>query len=89
MNNTENQIISVEDEKTVDKHGGFDISDEGQNLGGGKGKTGIAQTPGDNQHPLGNDTGQFNSEGEFSKTDQSIAQVAPGQTTTYTDQGGG
>ncbi len=65
-----NQETDARDDKT------FDVSDKGQNLGGGKGdeKTINVGTSDDNL--------------EFSKTDQSISQAAPGQTATNTNQGG-
>lgn len=88
-NNQDNKKIVDIPPKAEDEKSGFEVSDQGQNLGGGKGKTGLGQTSGSNQHPLGGDVGQFDDEDEFSKTDQTIAQIAPGQTTTYKDQGGG
>ena len=55
---------------------GFEVSNLGQNLGGGKG----------DERTI--DVGEKNDGGEFSKTDQSITQAAPGQTATNTNQGG-
>ncbi len=54
---------------------GFEVSDQGQNIGGGKDERKI-------------DVGEINDGNEFSKTDQSITQAAPGQTATNTTQGG-
>ncbi len=87
--NQENKKIVDIEPKAEDENSGFEVNNLGQNLGGGKGKTGLGQMSGSNQHPLGNDAGQFDDEDEFSTTDQSVAQVAPGQTATYKNQGGG
>lgn len=54
---------------------GFEVTNQGQNLGGGKDERTI-------------DVGEKSDGKEFSKTDQSITQAAPGQTTTNTTQGG-
>lgn len=54
---------------------GFEVTNQGQNLGGGKSPEG------------GQKIGQFTDDDDFSTTDQTIAQAAPGQTTTSTDQG--
>ena len=54
---------------------GFEVTNQGQNLGGGKDERTI-------------DVGETSDGGEFSKTDQSITQAAPGQTVTNTNQGG-
>ena len=56
---------------------GFEPTNRGQNLGGGKGDErtiDVGEKADDND--------------DFSKTDQSIAQAAPGQTATNTNQGG-
>ena len=53
---------------------GFEVSNEGQNLGGGKDERKI-------------DVGGTSDGDEFSKTDQSISQAAPGQTMNSTNQG--
>lgn len=45
---------------------GFEVSDQGQNIGGGKDERKI-------------DVGEINDGNEFSKTDQSITQAAPGK----------
>jgi len=55
---------------------GFEVTNQGQNLGGGKG----------DERTI--DVGEKNDGGEFSKTDQSITQAAPGQMVTNTNQGG-
>jgi len=55
---------------------GFEVTNQGQNLGGGKG----------DERTI--DVGETADGGDFSKTDQSITQAAPGQTTTNTTQGG-
>ncbi len=52
---------------------GFEVTNEGQNLGGGKDERTI---------DLGADDAD-----DFSKTDQSITQAAPGQTMNSTNQG--
>ncbi len=54
----------------------FEVTNQGQNLGGGKG----------DERTI--DVGETDDGGDFSKTDQSITQAAPGQTTTNTTQGG-
>ena len=54
---------------------GFEVTNQGQNLGGGKDERTI-------------DAGEIGDGNEFSKTDQSITQAAPGQTVTNTTQGG-
>lgn len=53
---------------------GFEVTNEGQNLGGGKDERTI-------------DVGGTNDGDDFSKTDQSITQAAPGQTMNSTNQG--
>lgn len=58
----------------------FEVSNQGQNIGGGKGASAGDRNPANNQNQLGGD------EDEFRKTDQTIAQAAPGQ--TMTNQGG-
>lgn len=55
---------------------GFEVSNLGQNLGGGKG----------DERTI--DVGEKDDGNEFSQTDQSISQAAPGQTATNTNQGG-
>jgi hypothetical protein len=54
---------------------GFEVTNQGQNIGGGKSERMI-------------DVGETSDGKEFSKTDQSISQAAPGQTVTNTTQGG-
>jgi hypothetical protein len=58
------------------KNEGFEVTNQGQNLGGGKSDERMI------------DAGETSDGEEFSKTDQSIAQAAPGQTLTNTTQGG-
>jgi len=78
---TNNQNINNLDETNSDRttaendSKGFEVTNQGQNLGGGKGERTI-------------DVGETDDGGEFSKTDQSITQAAPGQTATNTNQGG-
>lgn len=55
---------------------GFEVTDQAQNLGGG----------GKDERTI--DVGETSDGREFSKTDQSITQAAPGQTVTNTNQGG-
>ncbi len=89
MTNDAENMTNVSDNKNDLVEGKTSmVTDQGQNLGGGKGQTGSSQLAEGRDHSLGSDAGQFDDEDEFSKTDQSIAQAAPGQTTTYTDQGG-
>jgi hypothetical protein len=54
---------------------GFEVTNQGQNLGGGNSERTI-------------DVGETDDGNDFSKTDQSITQAAPGQTVTNTNQGG-
>ena len=70
LRETGGQTASEEESK------GFEVSNQGQNLGGGKG----------DERTI--DVSEKNDGGEFSKTDQSITQAAPGQTATNTNQGG-
>jgi hypothetical protein len=58
-----------------DESEGFEVTNQGQNLGGGKSERTI-------------DVGETDDGNDFSKTDQSITQAAPGQTVTNTNQGG-
>jgi len=53
---------------------GFEVTNQGQNLGG------------KNERAI--DVGETDDGNEFSKTDQSTTQAAPGQTATNTTQGG-
>lgn len=64
---------SLGDELNDDEKG-FEVTNQGQNLGGGKDERTI-------------DVGGTSDADEFSKTDQSIAQAAPGQTMNSTNQG--
>ena len=52
----------------------FEVSNQGQNLGGGKDDSAGNRNPANNQDQLGG------SEDTFRKTDQTITQAAPGQT---------
>ena len=70
MNETTGNRTAAENERE-----GFEVTNQGQNLGGGKSERTI-------------DVGESADGNEFSKTDQSITQAAPGQTVTNTDQGG-
>ena len=78
---TNNQNTNSLDEKIGDRttseneRRGFEVTNQGQNLGGGKDERTI-------------DVGESSDGNEFSKTDQSITQAAPGQTVTNTNQGG-
>ncbi len=82
MANSQNNDFQANDnQETFDNKGkteneGFKVTNQGQNLGGGKG----------DERTI--DVGEKNDGGEFSKTDQSITQAAPGQTATNTNQGG-
>ncbi len=76
--NTENQDLLETDGQNKDA--GFEVSNQGQNLGGGKAQSAGTQNPANNQDLIGED--------DFSQTDQTISQAAPGQTTTNTMQGG-
>ncbi|MCA1624305.1 MAG: hypothetical protein LC768_17615 [Acidobacteria bacterium] len=81
MANNQNNDFQVSDnQETLDnkvktENKGFKVTNQGQNLGGGKGQSG------------GQKIGQFADDDDFSTTDQTITQAAPGQTTTATDQG--
>jgi hypothetical protein len=57
------------------KKEGFEVTNQGQNLGGGKKQEG------------GQKIGQFADDAFETQTDQTISQAAPGQTTTPTNQG--
>lgn len=59
------------------KSEGFDVTNQGQNLGAG-----------DTEGERTIDAGETDDGNEFGKTDQSITQAAPGQTATNTNQGG-
>lgn len=66
---------------------GLGVSNQGQNLGGGK-EQAVENLPNENgQNHADNDIGEIG-DGAFTKTDQEIAQAAPGQTATNTNQGG-
>lgn len=73
----ENQETSEKNEDS-----GFEVTNQGQNLGGGKDSSAGNTNPAKVQDQLGGD------EDDFRKTDQTIAQAAPGQTATNTTQGG-
>lgn len=75
--NTNNLDETNSERTTAENRGkGFEVTNQGQDLGGGKG----------DERTI--DVGEKNDGGEFSKTDQSITQAAPGQTATNTTQGG-
>ncbi len=71
--NNDNQE-SLRDEKP-DEVEGFEPTEEAQKLGGGKGLGG------------GTEIGNFGDD-DFVKTDQSIAQAAPGKTSNFENTGG-
>jgi hypothetical protein len=60
----------------------FEVTNQGQNLGGGKDESAGNRNPANFQDQLGGE------EDDFRKTDQTISQAAPGQTMTNTGQGG-
>lgn len=75
--NTNNlDTTNVERTTAENESKGFEVTNQGQNLGGGKGDERTIDIG-------GTDDGE-----DFSKTDQSITQAAPGQTATNTTQGG-
>lgn len=79
MNNQNNNLDETNnsDRTAAENEGeGFEVTNQGQDLGGGKG----------DERRI--DVGEKNDGGEFSKTDQSITQAAPGQTATNETQGG-
>lgn len=69
-----NDNRDMEQSTTETENEGFEVSNQAQNLGGGKGREG------------GQKIGQFGDD-DFTKTDQTITQAAPGQTATSTNQG--
>jgi hypothetical protein len=74
--NTNNLDETIGERTTAENDSeGFEVTNQAQNLGGGKDERTI-------------DVGETGDGGEFSKTDQSITQAAPGQTMTNTNQGG-
>lgn len=73
LSNTQSQNTSEIDNQT--ENGDFGEVSQAQTLGGGKGQEG------------GQKIGQFGDD-DFTQTDQSISQAAPGQTATNTNQGG-
>jgi hypothetical protein len=81
MANSQNNDFQANDnQETFDNKGkteneGFKVTNQGQNLGGGKGQSG------------GQKIGQFADDEFEMQTDQTTTQAAPGQTTTATDQG--
>lgn len=78
MTNNQNKDLQKTGSQTVpeDEAEGFEVTNQGQDLGGGKG----------DERTI--DVGETDDGSDFSKTDQSITQAAPGQTTTNTTQGG-
>ena len=77
-NNQNNNLDETAGERATaeNEREGFEVTNQGQNLGsGGKDERTI-------------DAGETSDGREFSKTDQSIEQAAPGQTMTNTNQGG-
>ena len=78
MADNQDKALNQSDNRTTaeDENEGFEVTDLGQDLAsGGKSENTI-------------DVGEKNDGREFSKTDQSIEQAAPGQTATNTTQGG-
>ncbi|HEY0427959.1 MAG TPA: hypothetical protein VGC76_09270 [Pyrinomonadaceae bacterium] len=74
--NQNNDFQPNEEQNEQSGSEGFKVSNQGQGIGGGKGREG------------GQKAGQFADEDDFEmQTDQSIAQAAPGQTATATNQG--
>ena len=67
---------NTEQGTTENKRENFNATSEAQSLGGGKG----------DEREI--NVGEKNDGREFSQTDQSITQAAPGQTATNTTQGG-
>ena len=76
-NQNTNNLDETNSERTTaeNENKGFEVTNQGQNIGSGKSERTI-------------DVGETDDGNEFSKTDQSITQVAPGQTATNTAQGG-
>jgi hypothetical protein len=75
-NNQDNDFQKNQDRNEQTENEGFKVSNQAQDLGGGKGREG------------GQKAGQFADDDGFEmQTDQSIAQAAPGQTATPTNQG--
>ena len=76
-NNDLNNDFQKQEDRDQEATEGFKVSNQGQNLGGGKGREG------------GQEVGKFTSDDDFEmQTDQTISQAAPGQTTNSTTQGG-
>lgn len=74
--NTNNLDETTSDRTTAESEGkGFETPNQGQDIGG-KG----------NERKI--DVGGIDDGNDFSQTDQSITQAAPGQTATNTTQGG-
>lgn len=74
-NNQDNDFQKNTDENEQETEG-FKVSNQAQNLGGGKGREG------------GQEAGKFVDDDDFEmQTDQTIAQAAPGQTGNATTQG--
>jgi len=78
MTNNQDKDVQETRSRTTseDEREGFEVTNQGQNLGGG----------GKDERMI--DVGETSDANEFSKTDQSITQAAPGQTVTNTNQGG-
>lgn len=77
MANNQNDELNQDASRTTaeQEREGFEPTNQGQNIAGGKDEKTI-------------DVGEKSDGNEFSKTDQSITQAAPGQTATNTTQGG-
>ena len=76
-----------ENKKQEDEILGLGVSDQGQNLGGGKEQSTATTTGATGETQSGNDTVHLSKGGEFNKTNQEITQAQPGQTMTSTNQG--
>ncbi len=77
-NQNTNNLDETNTERTTaeNESEGFEVTNQGQNLGGGKG----------DERKI--DVGGTSDGDDFSQTDQSITQAVPGQTATNTTQGG-
>lgn len=74
--NQNDKQLDITSDESLNDDDGFEVSDQGQNIGG----------KGDERKI---DVGEVDGSGDdFNKTDQSITQAAPGQTMDNTNQGG-
>ena len=75
--NNVNNDFQKQDDRDEQATEGFKVTNQAQNLGGGKGREG------------GQEVGKFTDDDDFEmQTDQTISQAAPGQTMNSTTQGG-